>query len=162
VEHKQHPQKHERVAHAPHVGARPAVRDGEDVAEEPHPRPFDEVRVRELPAPHVEPGRLKRAPRRRHHAAVRRDRDHVEQATQRDHPHEAEIQVAQDARACQRVGEEMRRPVEGLVPLWRHGHDQDLDRERQRREPDPADPQLLDTPQPSARHRDGHKQQAEG
>jgi hypothetical protein len=162
VEHKQHPQKHERVAHAPHVGARPAGGDGEDVAEERHPRPFDEVRVRELAGSHVEPGRLKRAPRRRHYPAVRRDRDHVQEPTQRDHPYEAQIQVPQNARAGQRVGEEMRRPVEGLVPFGRHGDDQDLDREGQRREPDPADPQLLDTPQPSARHRDGHKQQAEG
>jgi hypothetical protein len=162
VEHKQHPQKHERVADAPHVGARPAGGDGEDVAEEPRARPFDEVRVCELAGSHIEPGRLKRSPRRRHHAAVRHDRDQVEQATQRDHPHETEVQVPQDARAGQRVGEEMRRPVEGLVPLWRHRHDQDLDRERQRREPYPADPHLLEAPQPSARHRDGHKQQAEG
>jgi hypothetical protein len=162
VEHKQHPQKHERVAHAPNVGARPAGGDGEDVAEERHARPFDEVRVRELAGSHIEPGRLKRSPRRRHHAAVRHDRDHVEQATQRDHAHKAQVQVPQNAGPGQRVGEEVRRAMQSRVAFGRHGHDQDLDRERQRREPYPADPELLEAPQPSARHRDGHKQQAEG
>jgi hypothetical protein len=162
VEHKQHPQKHERVADAPDVGARPAVGDGEDVAEERHASALDEVRVRELAGPHVEPGRLKRAPRRRHHASVRHDRDQVQQPAKRDHPDEPQVQVPQHARACQRVSEEVRRPMKGLVALGRHGHDQDLDREGQRREPDPADPHLLEAPQPSARHRDGHKQQAEG
>jgi hypothetical protein len=162
VEHKQHPQKHERIAHAPHIGPGPAVGNGEDVAQEPHTSVLNEVRIGELAGPHVEPRRLKRAPRRRHHAAVRHDRDHVQESAEGDHPDEAQIEVPQDARAGQRVGEQVRGAMQRLVARRRHGNDENLDRERQRREPDPANPQLLETPQPSARHRDGHKQQAEG
>jgi hypothetical protein len=162
VEHKQHPQKHERVANAPHIGPGPAVGDGEDVAQEPHTSVLDEVRIGELAGPHVEPGSLKRSPRRRHHAAVRNDRDHVQEPAEGDHPDEAQIEVPQDAGAGQRVGEEVHGAMQRLVARRRHGNDENLDRERQRREPDPANPQLLETPQPSARHRDGHKQQAEG
>jgi hypothetical protein len=162
VEHQQHPQKHERVADAEHVRAGPARGDGEDVAEKRDIRPFYEVRVRELTRADVEPGRLKRPARRRHHPSVRHDRDQIEEPAQRNDPDEPQIEVPHHTRAGQRIGEQVRSPVQSRVALGRDSHDHNLDRERQRRQPDPAQPDLLESPQPSARHRDGQEQQAEG
>ena len=57
------PQKHQRIPNAEHVRARPAGGDGEDVAEEPHVRPVDEVRSwRTSPtAPRARRSRARRA-----------------------------------------------------------------------------------------------------
>jgi hypothetical protein len=72
----------------------------------------NEIGVGEISRVRVEPRRAQSAGARRHHAAIRRDRDEVQQAAHRHDPHEPQIEIAQDARGCQAVGRDVADAVE--------------------------------------------------
>jgi len=162
MEDQERPQNHQRVPNAEHVRPRPAGGDGEDVAEKSDVSVLDQIRIGELSRRRIEAGRGQRAARRRHHAAVRRYRDEVEQPTHRHDPHEAQVEVPQDACRREAVGPDVRRAVQALAPVRRNRDEQHLDSERQRCQPQPADPHLLEPAQPSSRHWDRDEQQEEG
>jgi hypothetical protein len=162
VEHQERPQKHHRIAHAEDVCARPASGDGEDVAEERDVSVTNEIRVGELARPRVESGGPKRARRCGHHPTVCRNCDEVQKTAHGDDPNEAEVEVAKDAGAGQPIGRDVRDPMEGEMAGGRKRHEHHLDGEGEHDQPHPAQPELLESAQPSSRHRDRDEQQEEG
>jgi hypothetical protein len=162
VQNEERPQNHHRVPNAEHVGPRPAGGDGEDVAEKADVGAGDEVGVGELARANVQACGLKRGAGRRHHAAVGRDGDEVEKATDSHDPHEADVEVPHDARADEPVGDHVGHPVKGLVALRHDGDQDDLDREGRGGQPEAANLERFQATQPSSRHRDRDEQQEEG
>jgi len=90
----------------------------------------DGIGIGELPRAHVKTGHCERPARRRHHAAVRGDGDQIQKAAQPDDPHEAQVEIAQQARADQRVGGEVQHSVQVGVALGHERDQHDLDAER--------------------------------
>jgi len=98
----------------------------------------DHVGVCERARLHGKPGGLECAKTRRHHTAVRRDRDEVQEPAERHHPDEAQVQVPKHERGRQPVRQKMYDAVHGRVSRRHHGHDQHLHAERHHDKPDRA------------------------
>jgi hypothetical protein len=163
VENEKRAQHHHRIAKAEHVRARPAGGNGEDVAEEGDVGALDEIRVRELARADVQAGGRERVARRGHHAVVRDDRDHVQDAAERNHPQPPKrAQIRRDAGTYKCVGHKVSNPVHACVAGRHNGDDEDLDGKGDNSQPDPPEAHFLQPAQPSSCHRDGEDEQEEG